>query len=161
MANNNGSIYAYNCIFTGKDANIEQIYGNYNITTQAENLIEGINDITREIVFGDNLLNPVGYIRPLGFAKSATRLSTSDIETPNIPTATPTEIIQKLISDQINITRPVADYVTFGAVETGAIVLTVDTTAGGTADPLGATRWDSMVVVSIEATPDRCYSFKY
>jgi len=67
--------YSYNCLFTGETP---QIDGDF---MEGNNMIEGINGVTRDLVFGNNQPTAAGYIVPLPFAKSAIKLDNT-IEVP-------------------------------------------------------------------------------
>ena len=159
-------LYSYNCIYTGNTPN--QIYFEHTTTFNliGNNLIEGENGITRDMVFGTNEFNPVvGYITPLPFATTATKLITSNIQVPARTTIA--EILSKLATDQAGKPRPYLtysdnEYVTFGSVEATTIktfTLTVNKTHGGTTTPLGTSTRDTGEVVVIEAMADSGYKF--
>jgi predicted outer membrane repeat protein len=106
-----GKLYSYNCIYTG-DTN--QIQGTI---TAGINLIECENGITRDAVFGNNEYDTTsGYIMPLPYAKTATRLTTNYIAVPT-EIITADSIISLLTTDQSGNTRPTTGYVTYGSVE--------------------------------------------
>ena len=69
----------------------------------------------RNLVFGNNTLTDDGYIMPLEYAKTATRLTKNDIEVPAGFSAD--SIISWLYTDQIGIIRSDTGFVTFGAIE--------------------------------------------
>ena len=154
--NNGGTLYSYNCIYTGATPQIAR----RNIAA-GNNLIEGVN-ATRSNVFGNNQFNGQ-YITPLDYAKSATRLTASDIQVPAGMTAN--EILSKLATDQIGTPRPTTEYVTCGAIEVVApappqtFTLTVEATTGGWTTPNGTSTQDSGTVVELRATPEDCYRF--
>jgi len=106
--------YIYNCIFTGNTVadTLNQII---HIYSAGNNLIEGENGVTRDLVFGNNTLTDSGYIMPLAFVKTATRLTANDIEVPAGFSAD--SIISWLYKDQREKIRPDTGFVTFGAVE--------------------------------------------
>ena len=116
-----GAMYAYfiyNSIITGNtvaDTLNNQIDGNIG----GNNLIEGENGVTRDLVFGNNTLTDSGYIMPLEYAKTAIRLTVFDIEIPLWMTMTISadSIISWLQKDQRGKERPDTGFVTFGAVE--------------------------------------------
>ena len=110
-------LYSYNSIYTGNTHNgtvseAGQIRGT--ISGNGKNLIENETTVTNEKVFGTNEFNG-GYIMPLVFAKSAPRLTSSDIEVPKGISAD--SIIFWLLKDLIDKNRPDTGFVTFGAVE--------------------------------------------
>ena len=158
-------IYSYNCIYTGNTP--DQIQGN----VIGDNLVEGVDNITRFAVFGFNQFDyDEGYITPLPFAVGASRLNnTSNIQIP--VGMTKSEILAKLTTDQAGKPRPFLidfenEYVTYGAIETSAIppiipnfLFTVNATTGGTVEPDGTVSRDTLEVVIIEAFPDDCYMF--
>ena len=156
-------LYIYNCIFMG---NTPQMLGDGYFTI-GEKLEEGINGVTRDMVFGNNEFNPtVGYIVPLSYAVSAPQLNNS-IQVPAGTTAN--EILAKLATDQKNDSRPLAangSVVTFGSVEVEkdalpkpTFTLTVTANAGGTTTPSGTSTVDSGTVATLIATANDCYEF--
>ena len=95
---NTGTLYSYNCVYTG---DIPQIVGNI---MDGDNLIEGVNAIvTRNYVFGTNQFNG-RYITPLPNARAAKKLDNT-IQVPARMTAD--EILNKLAKDQIGNPRPI------------------------------------------------------
>ena len=111
--------YLYNCILTGNTVadTLNQIE---EIISGGNNLIEGENGVTRYLVFGNNTLTDSGYIMPLEYAKTATRLTANDIEIYEwyewaVFSADST--ISLLQKDQRGKERPDTGYITFGAVE--------------------------------------------
>jgi hypothetical protein len=111
-------LYSYNSIYTSNtEAGIVSEAGQIRGTVLGgENLIEGKDGVTRDLVFGNNQYES-GYIMPLEFARSATPLTAFDIEVPDGMDAD--DIISWLLTDQIGEERKPDDngFVTFGAVE--------------------------------------------
>ena len=95
---NAGTLYSYNCVYTG---NTPQIVGN---VTAGDNLIEGVNAIvTRNYVFGTNQFNG-RYITPLPNARAAKKLD----NTIQVPAGMSVdEILNKLAKDQRGNPRPI------------------------------------------------------
>ena len=108
-----GNLYSYNCIYTGKTPirGLGVMMGN-------NNLIEGVNGVTRDLVFGSNQFNG-RYIVPLSYARTAPLLTASNIQVPEGITAD--EILAKLATDQAGNPRPISGYINamYGAVESG------------------------------------------
>jgi predicted outer membrane repeat protein len=80
---NDNLLYSYNCIYVnnsekGSVTTAGQINGTI---TAGDNLIHNGTTITSATVFGTNQFTTDGYIVPLDFAKSATRLTTATIHT--------------------------------------------------------------------------------
>ena len=154
-------LHTYNCIYTGDTTQIFSTYG----YIYGDNLIEGIDGIAREKVFGDNEFDStLGYIMPLKYAKSATKLTSSSIEVPDEWfKITADDIIYLLIKDQAGKTRPTTGFVTYGAIEYRELLnLTINATEGGTTNPKGTTQKDTGEVVIITATTtDSCYYFSH
>jgi len=122
------TLHIHNCIITGNTAadTLNQITGDY---SGGNNLIEGENGIIRYLVFGNNEFKD-GYIMPLEYAKTATRLTENDIDFSELldilklyygltftPPITANDIISLLAIDQRGKIRPDTGFVTFGAVE--------------------------------------------
>jgi len=107
-------LYSYNSIITGNTVadTLNQIEGTI---SGGNSLIEGENGVTRDLIFGNNTLTDSGYIMPLEYAKTATRLTKIDIEVP--PEFSADSIIIWLQKDQRGKERPDSGFVTFGAVE--------------------------------------------
>jgi len=106
----------YNSIFTGSDNQISVTLGAKFVF--GNNLIEGNDVSSRDIVFGNNTFNQNGYITPLPFALSTNRL-TELIEAPpneiNI-----SDVLVFLSTDQAGKPRPTpgnGSTVTYGSVE--------------------------------------------
>jgi hypothetical protein len=79
--------------------------------------MEGENGVTRDLIFGNNTYAD-GYIIPLDYATSATRLDNT-IQVPSIMTVA--EILNYLATDQIGTPRPTVGNVTYGAIEIAEI----------------------------------------
>ena len=117
----NYRLYTYNCIIT--ENTVADTLNHFNGLTVSggHSLIEGENGVTHELVFGNNVFTN-GYIMPLEYAKSASRLTANDIETPSHPRLhsqkiSADSIIFWLYRDQAGNVRPETGFVTFGAVE--------------------------------------------
>jgi len=168
----NSKLYSYNCIYTGNKSSNNmpendirhQIHiSPFGATfSGGDNLIQSINGVTRDLVFGDNVLTD-GYIIPLEYASIATKLN----NTIQVPAGmTVAEILNYLATDQIGTVRPITGNVTYGAIEIADIkpppptyTLTVNTTTGGTTNPSGTSTRDSNETVVLTATADSCYKF--
>jgi len=173
MANNTGGgvyiwverklpnfFYAYNSIITGNTGR-QAAYGNYEngsttftATSGGKSLIQGINDVTHTEVFGTNVTNSAGIIKPLigGLAdKTATALASEEIAVPSEASAT--DIIATLATDITGVDRPATGVVNYGAVEDVSILVIkitisdvpeslkigVTATSKATIDPIDAT----------------------
>ncbi|MCL2039486.1 MAG: T9SS type A sorting domain-containing protein [Bacteroidetes bacterium] len=151
---------SYNCVYTGNTP--DQISGSI---AGGDNLIQGQNGLTRNLVFGTNKLTSGGYIIPKNYVKTANKLFESDIVTTS--GITTSDIINKLKTDQIGKLRHDC-IVTYGSVEADTVIpyivtfnLTVNATTGGTTNPTGTTAlaFDCDTTLTLIATPNTCYHF--
>ncbi|MCL2039717.1 MAG: T9SS type A sorting domain-containing protein [Bacteroidetes bacterium] len=157
-----GKLYVYNTIITGNTAGgvLNQIAGG-GTKTLGNNLIEGENDVTRDLVFGNNQLTSENYIKPLEYAQTATRLTSSDIEAPE-EIITAEEIIELLITDQIGQYRP-NNPVTYGSLEiepipTFTLQLKTLPLSIGELKGDGKYQYDESVTITATTNND-CYNF--
>ena len=154
------SFYAYNSAITG-NSGAEALYGTwsteskpYNITFGGSSLIEGIGGVTHAAVFGANVPDKAGIIKPLGGGladKRATALTAAGIGVPSSITAS--SIIAVLNKDRMGTVRGSAGPVNFGAVESVSIPV-VSVTLGNTVANMvvGNTRTLTVSVTPTNAT---------
>ena len=149
-----GYIYAYNCIITG----IQNITGGNYL-----HIANGVLD--RDLVFGTNVYKK-GYVVPLDYAKTATRLTTNSIQVPPTGVITAAEVLNYLAYDQIGNLRSTTGNVAYGSVERDNIVIpptpftvtvNVNNTQYGTATRSNLNCWN---LKRIQATPrTNCHRF--
>ena len=126
--------YAYNSIITGNSTG-QAAYGStgtsYTATTAGKSLIQGIGGVTHAAVFGKNVPNAAGILKPLigGSAdKKATALTAAGIVAPR--GTTKSSIISALKKDITGAARKASGAVTYGAVETPNVPVTKITITG-------------------------------
>ena len=155
--NNYGTVYSYNCIYTANEENKNitpegQISG---IIIRGINLIHNDSTITREKVFGTKKITN-GYIIPNEFAKTADRLFAF-----HYPPERAFDILEWLVTDQVNNTRPTKGNITFGSIEIEepkkTITLLVNPMEAGNVTGMG--NYDINSSVNITASSDSGYKF--
>ena len=158
-----GKLYSYNCIYTKNAAHMNsQIAGK--ISNAGDwNLIEGVNDVTRGNIFGNNQYitnKKISHIKPLPFARSAKKLSIIDIpitEHINMPT----DIINAIARDKLGQMRHKHEFVSYGAIESPAFFdLTVNKSLGGSTD-ITTKQLAAGSEVTVRAIPAKGYKFKH
>ena len=124
------AFYAYNSIISG-NGSPQARYGNgsitypYTGTTGGASRIEGIGGVTHAAVFGNNVPDAAGIIKPLsgGIAdKSATALTAVGITVPSGVTAA--SVIATLSKDVTGVARNSVGAVNYGAVEATSVLIT-------------------------------------
>jgi len=133
------AFYAYNSIISGNSGR-QAAYSNgvttksYTATTGGVSLIQGIGGVTHAAIFGNNIPDAAGIIKPLsgGLAdKRATALTAAGITAPS--GITKASILSVLKKDILGATRHTAGAVNYGAVESVAAVLVTKITLSNTA----------------------------
>ena len=117
--------YAYNSIITGNSGDWEAFHvrrlgssSSYSAPTGGKTLIEGINNVTHAAVFGENIPDAAGIIKPIGngiAVGNATALKAEEITVPSDVEAD--DVIATLGKDVTGAFRPSTDEVSYGAVE--------------------------------------------
>ena len=123
--NSTHNLYAYNSIIAG-NTDEQAVYGigasptPYTATTEGDSLIENIGGVTHASVFGKNVPDANGILKPLGGGTADGKthaLTEGDIEV--LITNTKAEVIAALAKDLTGTTRGSSN-VSYGAVEAAA-----------------------------------------